>query len=122
MTFPKSGCPYFVDADRTRLKQVLINLVSNAIKYNQANGTVVVECVATTRSGAHSHQRQGYGRRVASGNVAAAISAVQPPGTGASAEEGTGIGLVMSKRLVELMGGLIGVESRVGREASSGSN
>ena len=36
MTFPQSGMPYFVDADRTRLKQVLINLLSNAIKYNQA--------------------------------------------------------------------------------------
>src|SRR5580693_7502580 len=44
MTFPQSGIPYFVDADRTRLKQVLINLLSNAIKYNQANGAVVVDC------------------------------------------------------------------------------
>src|SRR4029077_881850 len=48
MTFPSSGCPYFVDADRTRLKQVLINLLSNAIKYNRANGTVVVECARST--------------------------------------------------------------------------
>ena len=47
MSFPQSGIPYFVDADRTRLKQVLINLLSNAIKYNQANGTVVVECTET---------------------------------------------------------------------------
>src|SRR6266571_3374266 len=46
-TFPRSGCPFFVDADRTRLKQVLINLLSNAIKYNQANGTVVVSCAVT---------------------------------------------------------------------------
>src|SRR5579863_8276026 len=48
MTFPRSDIPYFVDADRTRLKQVLINLLSNAIKYNQANGTVVstAQCAA----------------------------------------------------------------------------
>src|SRR6202035_849180 len=48
MTFPKFDAPYFVDADRTRLKQVLINLLSNAIKYNQPNGTVVVDCTMNT--------------------------------------------------------------------------
>src|SRR3954466_5013289 len=47
MTFPQFDTPYFVDADRTRLKQVLINLLSNATKYNQANGTVVVGCGVT---------------------------------------------------------------------------
>src|SRR5579863_10086913 len=47
MTFPESGISYFVDADRTRLKQVLINLLSNAIKYNQAKGTVVIDCTLT---------------------------------------------------------------------------
>ena len=80
MTFPQSGIPYFVDADRTRLKQVLINLLSNAIKYNQANGTVVVDCAAST-PGTHPHQRQGHRRGVASGHAVAAISAVQPSGT-----------------------------------------
>src|SRR5438874_1015421 len=44
MTFPQFDLPYFVDADRTRLKQIFINLLSNAIKYNRANGTVVVDC------------------------------------------------------------------------------
>src|SRR5271156_1336063 len=48
MIFPQSGTPYFVDADRTRLKQILINLLSNAIKYNQANGTVVVDYTMRT--------------------------------------------------------------------------
>ncbi len=48
MTFPQFDIPCFVDADRTRLKQVLINLLSNAIKYNQANGTVVVDCAMST--------------------------------------------------------------------------
>src|SRR5207253_5460978 len=45
MTFPRFDIPYFVRADRTRLKQVLINLLSNAIKYNQPGGTVVVDCI-----------------------------------------------------------------------------
>src|SRR5271154_6671027 len=44
MTFPEFDVPYYVDADRTRLKQVIINLLSNAIKYNRTNGTVVVGC------------------------------------------------------------------------------
>jgi len=48
VTFPDTGIPYFVDADRTRLKQVLINLLSNAIKYNQPLGTVVVDCAMST--------------------------------------------------------------------------
>src|SRR4030081_3454687 len=47
MVFPHFDTPYFVDADRTRVKQVLINLLSNAIKYNQPNGTVVVDCDAS---------------------------------------------------------------------------
>src|SRR5207253_4437179 len=48
LTFPRFDVPYFVMADRTRLKQVLINLLSNAIKYNIKQGTVVVECTEST--------------------------------------------------------------------------
>src|SRR5947208_9220155 len=47
MTFPRFDNPCFVNADPTRVKQILINLFSNAIKYNQAGGTVVVECAAS---------------------------------------------------------------------------
>ena len=48
MTFPQFDIPYFVTADRARVKQVLINLLSNAIKYNKAGGTAVVDCTAST--------------------------------------------------------------------------
>src|SRR4029077_677748 len=48
MTFPRLDVPCFVDADRTRVKQVLINLVSNAIKYNREQGTVEVKCVVSS--------------------------------------------------------------------------
>src|SRR4029453_9931685 len=48
MTFPQFDIPYFVTADRTRVKQVFINLLSNAIKYNKAGGTVIVVCTAST--------------------------------------------------------------------------
>src|SRR6185295_17597721 len=47
MTFPRFDAPIFVSADRTRLKQIVINLVSNAIKYNKEKGTVVVDCTVS---------------------------------------------------------------------------
>jgi PAS domain S-box-containing protein len=113
MTFPQPGVPYFVDADRTRLKQILINLLSNAIKYNQANGTVVVDCAISAPERIRVSVRD-----TGAGLPPEMISQLFQPfnrlGQERNKEEGTGIGLVMSKRLVEMMGGLIGVESTVG--------
>jgi PAS domain S-box-containing protein len=113
MTFPQFDIPYFVQADRTRVKQVLINLLSNAIKYNQPGGAVVVDCTTSTPertrigvkdTGAGLHPEQ----------LAQLFQPFNRLGQEAGGEEGTGIGLVMAKRLVELMGGVIGVESTVG--------
>jgi CheY-like chemotaxis protein len=115
MTFPQSGPSCFVNADRTRLKQVLINLLSNAIKYNQANGTVAVD-VDCARS-APERVRVSIKDTGAGLPPDMLMQLFQPfnrLGQERSTEEGTGIGLVMSKRLVELMGGEIGVESTVG--------
>jgi PAS domain S-box-containing protein len=113
MTFPESGFPCFVDADRTRLKQVLINLLSNAIKYNQPNGTVVVNYIRTTPERIRITVRDS-GAGLPPDMLAQLFQPFNRLGQERSTEEGTGIGLVMSKRLVELMGGLIGVESTVG--------
>jgi len=115
MTFPRFDVPCFVDADRTRLKQVLINLLSNAIKYNQANGSVVVE--VTRSSGAPQRVRvsvKDSGAGLPPDMLTQLFQPFNRLGQEKSTEEGTGIGLVMSKRLVELMGGEIGVESTVG--------
>jgi PAS domain S-box-containing protein len=115
MTFPTFDVPCFVDADRTRLKQVLINLLSNAIKYNQANGTVVVD--VDHISGTPARIRVSVKDSGAGLPPDMLLQLFQPfnrLGQERSAEEGTGIGLVMSKRLVELMGGEIGVQSTVG--------
>ncbi|MFN0172695.1 MAG: PAS domain S-box protein [Bryobacteraceae bacterium] len=113
MTFPRFDTPYIVDADRTRLKQVLINLLSNAIKYNQASGTVVVDCATSCRERVRISVRD-TGAGLPPDMLMQLFQPFNRLGRETSAEEGTGIGLVMSKRLVELMGGTIGVESTVG--------
>ena len=113
MTFPQFSAPQFVSADRTRLKQVLINLLSNAVKYGQANGTVVVDCALTTPERVRISVRD-TGAGLPPEKLMQLFQPFNRLGQERSAEEGTGIGLVMSKRLVELMGGEIGVESTVG--------
>jgi CheY-like chemotaxis protein len=113
MTFPRFETPYFVDADRTRLKQVLINLLSNSIKYNQANGSVQVDCAVTTPERVRISVRD-TGAGLPPDMLMQLFQPFNRLGRETGAEEGTGIGLVMSKRLVELMGGAIGVESTVG--------
>ncbi|HUP62521.1 MAG TPA: PAS domain S-box protein [Thermoanaerobaculia bacterium] len=112
MTFPTFDVPHLVRADRTRIKQVLINLLTNAIKYNQVGGSVDVECCATTTAG---HVRVTV-TDTGPGLTPEKVEQLFQPFNrlGQDAEEGTGIGLVVSKRLVELMEGVIGVESTVG--------
>ena len=113
MTFPEFCAPEFVDADRTRLKQIFINLLSNAIKYNRANGTVVVDCAMRTPDRVRVSVRD-TGAGLPPNMLMQLFEPFNRLGQESSNEEGTGIGLVMSKRLVELMGGSIGVESTVG--------
>jgi PAS domain S-box-containing protein len=115
MTFPRFDLPSFVNADRTRLKQVLINLFSNALKYNQPNGTVVVEVGYSSNGPERTRiSVRDTGAGLPPDMLAQLFQPFNRLGQERSAEEGTGIGLVMSKRLVELMGGEIGVESTVG--------
>lgn len=101
-----------VRADRTRLKQVLLNLLSNAVKYNRDGGSVRL-----------SASRVGNMLRVAVADTGQGIAAERlgelfEPfnrlGAERSAVEGTGIGLSITRRLVELMGGSIGAYSEPG--------
>jgi CheY-like chemotaxis protein len=111
--FPKLPQATFVLADRTRIKQVLINLLSNAIKYNSAGGTIDVTCtLAAPRRVRVSVRDTGSGLSPA--QLAQLFQPFNRLGQEQQSPEGTGIGLVMCKRLVELMGGAIGVESTVG--------
>ena len=113
MTFPHFDVPLFVLADRTRLKQVLMNLLSNAVKYNQSGGTVVVDCLATRPDRIRISVKDS-GAGLPPEKLAQLFQPFNRLGQERGAVQGTGIGLVMSKRLVELMGGVIGVESSVG--------
>ena len=113
MTFPQFDVPCFVAADRTRLKQVLINLLSNAIKYNQTGGTVVLDCAGSTPGRIRLNVRD-TGPGLSPEKLAQLFQPFNRLGQERGAEQGTGIGLVMSKQLVELMGGVLGVESSVG--------
>ena len=114
VSFPRLETPYFVEADRTRVKQVLINLLSNAIKYNRADGTVTVACVASA-PGRVRIRVEDSGEGLSDEEIGQLFQPFNRLGRAATAEEGTGIGLVVCKRLVEHMGGVIGVESTVGK-------
>ena len=113
MTFPHFDAPYFVKADRTRFKQVLINLFFNAIKYNKPGGAVTVE-YALQPSGTIRISVRDTGAGLAPEQLAQLFQPFNRLGKETGVEEGTGIGLVVTKRLVELMGGSIGADSALG--------
>jgi signal transduction histidine kinase/CheY-like chemotaxis protein len=113
VAFPHFEMPSFVQADRTRVKQVFINLLSNAIKYNKVGGTVVVEKITSTPGGIRICVKDS-GEGLSADKLAQLFQPFNRLGQEANAVEGTGIGLVTTKRLVELMKGVIGVESTVG--------
>jgi signal transduction histidine kinase/ActR/RegA family two-component response regulator len=114
MEFAATPLHVHVHADRKRLMQVLLNLLSNAIKYNRPGGSVTVTCT-----------RQRHGRlRIAVADTGLGLAPLQLEqlfepfnrlGQENHAIEGTGIGLVVARRLVEQMGGAMGVESEVGK-------
>ncbi|PZN73482.1 MAG: hybrid sensor histidine kinase/response regulator [Candidatus Methylumidiphilus alinenensis] len=113
MIFPQFERPCFVLADETRLKQVLINLLSNAIKYNIKQGSVEVKCTENTPGRIRVSIRD-TGAGLSPEQLGQLFQAFNRLGQEAGGEEGTGIGLVVAKRLVELMGGEIGVDSTIG--------
>jgi CheY-like chemotaxis protein len=113
MRFPVFDVPCFVDADRIRIKQALINLLSNAIKYNRPAGTVTIECTLVAPSSIRISVRD-TGAGMTTEQLAQLFTSFNRLGKETSNEQGTGIGLVVTKRLVELMGGKIGVNSILG--------
>jgi CheY-like chemotaxis protein len=113
LTFPQFDIPYFVRADRTRIKQVFINLLSNAIKYNKVGGSVVVDHVTSIPGRIRICVRDS-GQGLTAEKMSQLFQPFNRLGQEANGEEGTGIGLVTTKRLIELTEGSIGAESIVG--------
>ena len=112
MPLPDDSCHVIVD--RTRVRQIFINILGNAIKYNRDGGTVQVRCdVVAPDCIRVSVEDSGCG--LTSEQLGRIFQPFERLGQAAGVVEGTGIGLALSKRLVELMGGRIGVDSTVGQ-------
>jgi signal transduction histidine kinase/ActR/RegA family two-component response regulator len=108
------GCEKFIFTDRQRVKQILLNLLSNAIKYNRQGGTVSISCAEV----------DGHRLRIQVIDTGPGIDPNQLPllfvpferlGAERTTVEGTGIGLALSHKLAEALGGTLGVDSTVGR-------
>lgn len=111
--YPHLNASIIVKADPTRLKQSLVNLLTNAIKYNRVGGTVNVDCRLTETGSVRIHVKDnGLGLRA--DQVANLFQTFNRLGQETSNTEGSGIGLVVTKQLVELMGGTVGVHSTQG--------
>ncbi|RYG63631.1 response regulator, partial [bacterium] len=112
------ACPYHVQADQQRIKQILLNLLSNAIKYNRPGGSVTLECeVVKERYLRFNVGDEGIGipldkqDRIFTPFDRLEVEKRTP---GQKPIEGTGIGLALSLRLAEAMGGSLGFHSSVG--------
>ncbi len=103
-----------VQADRKRFKQVLLNLLSNAIKYSLPGSRVIVRCRPTPPWQVHLSV-QDFGTGIAADKLARLFVAFDRLGAEDSTVQGTGLGLALTKHLVEAMGGQIGVESTPGK-------
>ena len=146
-----SGLPingFFVEADRQRLKQILLNIINNAIKYNREKGSVTIECsrrqvsdpgsnngqtTPTNRNSEPGSLNPKHGTRnlepgtkirisiidtgigIAHSEIKNLFKPFQSIGTELLENEGTGLGLSLAKKLLEVMNGTIGVESELGK-------
>ncbi|MHB1374163.1 MAG: ATP-binding protein [Thauera sp.] len=102
-------CASAVLADYTRLRQVLINLLSNAIKYNRPQGAVWLSCEPRGARLRISVRDNGIG--IAPGKLDQLFQPFNRLGAEAGSIEGTGVGLALTRKLVQLMQGEIGVSS-----------
>jgi signal transduction histidine kinase/CheY-like chemotaxis protein len=101
-----------VYADRLRLKQVLVNLISNAVKFTGDGGSVVVRADLDGAELTITVADTGIGVPVE--DQERIFESFHQGGRGAAQEEGTGLGLTLSRRIVELLGGRMWLESEVG--------
>lgn len=106
------GAEVYVFADRTRLRQAMMNLLSNAVKYNQEGGEIEFSCTAS--GGRVVFQVRDSGVGLSAAQQASLFQSFNRLGQERSAIQGSGIGLVITRQLVEMMQGHIGVRSAEG--------
>jgi CheY-like chemotaxis protein/anti-sigma regulatory factor (Ser/Thr protein kinase) len=114
LTFNRPRSQQHVLADRQRLHQVLLNLLSNAVKYNQEGGRVEVSCI----KGQAGHLRvsvRDTGAGISEADQTRLFAPFERLSANQSEVQGTGLGLALSKRLMEAMGGSIGLTSLPGQ-------
>lgn len=112
--FDNGSCnDVFVLADFMRIKQVFLNLISNAVKYNQEYGRIDLNCTLAEDDFIRISVKD-TGRGISESNMTQLFEPFNRLGAEYSDTEGTGIGLVITAQLIELMGGRLGVESKPG--------
>nr|WP_320048841.1 PAS domain S-box protein [uncultured Desulfuromonas sp.] len=117
VTFHSRCCDHdfpSVMADYTRIKQVLVNLLSNAAKYNRPGGDVTIDVLLNEPPGFLCFRVADNGLGIAEEKQKELFVPFARLSTNADSVEGTGIGMTITKQLVEAMGGAIGFESRLG--------
>jgi PAS domain S-box-containing protein len=117
---PRQG-PHFVMADRLRLKQVIVNLLANAVKYSRPSGTVGIGCGASGAASVRLEIRDA-GVGIPAEKMARLFVAFDRLGaeSGSDGAGGSGLGLAVTKALVDMMGGSIDVQSVDGQGTTVG--
>lgn len=114
-----SGVPQYVRSDESKLHQILINLLSNAIKFTQEGGVIlrvsVVNGQLTNEPPTIHFEVEDTGPGIAPDELDSLFEAFVQTETGRKSQQGTGLGLPISRKFVQLMGGDIKVSSKLGQ-------
>jgi len=105
--------PQYIQTDENKLRQVLLNLLDNAIKFTET-GNIVLKAAATQEAGI-KFQVADTGMGIAPEELSVLFDAFVQTETGRKLQQGTGLGLAISRQFVQMLGGEITVESQVGR-------
>ena len=105
---------YIVDASHTSLKQALLNLLSNAVKYNQAQGSVTVNYEVKNNQRLRINVID-TGKGLSTEQQKHVFMPFERMGAEFTKVKGTGIGLTITQNLISMMGGTVGVESKIGK-------